>query len=234
VAASEPMQVLVADCGAEAVLVSEDAQRELALCERAFHLALGEQVPSVQWLSRSDCVSASRFVADTARRCDLILTDAAPSMFFDPQGVSVGDLLMHAGRPLLITPPAARPLLFQHALLAWDDSRECRRAASDALPLLRDCTQVSVARLTSRDGEAATAVQLNEVTVWLASHGITASPLVLHVNGDARQIVRIAEEHACDLIVAGGYGHSRAREWALGGTTRELLSQQHFCVLMAH
>src|SRR5450830_27948 len=82
VAASEPMQVLVADGGAEAVLISEDAQRALGLCERAFHLALGEQVPSVQWCSRSDCVSASRFVADAARRSDLILTDAAPTIFF--------------------------------------------------------------------------------------------------------------------------------------------------------
>jgi nucleotide-binding universal stress UspA family protein len=235
VAVSQPMQALVGDGCVEPVLISDDLAREMALCERSFYAALGDRPSGLQWLSNSDCASLSGFVADAARAADLILTDAPPAVFFDAQRqVNMGDVLMRAGRPLLLTPPTARPLLFQHALLAWDDGRQCRRAATDALSLLQDCARVSVAQLTPRDGEAATTLQLNDVVAWLATHGIDATPLALRGSGDPHQIAAIANDHACDLVVAGAYGHSRVREWALGGVTRALLAQQHVSVLLAH
>ncbi|MDB5958786.1 MAG: hypothetical protein JWP59_80 [Massilia sp.] len=234
-AASQPTPVLVAERCPDGALLGDELRREMALSEHAFYAALGERAEGAKWLSRSDCPASTGFIADAARGADLILTDAAPGVFFDAQRqINVGELLMRAGRPLLITPSAARPLLFQHALLAWDDSRECRRAATDALPLLRDSGRVSVVRLTSRDDEAAAAAQLNEVLAWLAAHGVAATALVLRDGDDAQQLVMVAGEHACDLVVAGAYGHSRLREWTFGGVTRTLLSQQHVCVLLAH
>lgn len=235
VAASQPMPALVAERCPDGALLSNELRREMALSEHAFYGALGKRAEGVKWLSNSGCSASTEFIADAARGADLILTDAAPGLFFDAQRqINVGELLMRAGRPLLITPSAARPLLFQHAMLAWDDSRECRRAATDALPLLRDSGRVSVVRLTSRDDEPTMTAQLNEVVAWLASHGIAAATLVLRNNYEPQQIVVVAGEHACDLVVAGAYGHSRLREWTFGGITRELLSQQHVSVLLAH
>lgn len=235
VAVSQPMQALVAERCPDGALLGNELRREMALSEHAFYNALGKRTDGVKWLAGSDCPSATGFVADAARGADLILTDAAPGVFFDAsRQIDVGELLMRAGRPLLIAPSAARPMLFQHALLAWNDSRECRRAAADALPLLRESGRVSVVRLTSRDDEAAVTAQLNEVLAWLAAHGIAATALALRDSDDPQQIGMVASEHACDLVVAGAYGHSRLREWTFGGVTRALLSQQHVSVLLAH
>ena len=235
VAASQPMQALVAARCPDSILIDDELQREMKLLEQAFYAACGERVEGVKWLARSDCPSVTQFISDAARGADLILTDAIPGMFFDAQRqIGLGELLMLAGRPLLVTPSAARPLLFKYALIAWDDSRECRRTTTDALPLLRDCARVIVVQLTSRDREATVRTQLNDVVSWLGTHNIAATALVLRDSGDAQQIGMVAGEHACDLIVAGGYGHSRLREWTFGGVTRALLSQQHVSLLLSH
>lgn len=235
VAASQPMQALVAERSPDGALIADELRREMKLLEHAFYAALSERMERVKWLARNDCPSVTQFIGDAARGADLILTDAVPGVFFDAQRqIGAGELLMRAGRPLLVTPSAARPLLFQHALVAWDDSRECRRAATDALPLLRESGLVSVVQLTSRDGEAIVMAQLNDVVAWLVSHNIAATALVLRDSGDAQQIGLVAGEHACDLIVAGAYGHSRLREWTFGGVTRALLSQQHVSVMLSH
>jgi len=234
VAASQPMHPLVAARCPEKSLIDDELEGELKVSEHTFYATLGERPGGVKWLAQSDCPSVTQFIGNAARSADLILTDAIPAVFFNaPPQIDVGDLLMRAGRPLLVTPSSARPLMFQHALVAWNDSRECRRAAADALPLLRESGRVSVVQLTSRDGESTAKAQLNNVIRWLASHGIVATALVLRDSGDTQQIELVAGEHACDLIVAGAYGHSRLREWAFGGVTRALLSQQHISVMLS-
>jgi len=238
VAASAPLQALIGEGAGNGVLIEDELdelRRDMALTERAFHAALGHRMAGVSWYSSSNCLSIADYVVQMARRADLIVTDAAPGGSFDAQRqLQMSELLMRAGRPVLIAPAPASPLLFRHALLAWDDSRECRRAAADALPLLRDAERVSVVQVAPDDDHDAVFARLDGVVAWLRSHGVCAQALMLPPTGGPPLLGAIALDQACDLIVAGAYGHSRLREWALGGVTRALIAQQQIAVLLSH
>ena len=87
---------------------------------------------------------------------------------------------------------------------------------------------------TLEDLNAARA-RLDGVVGWLKRHGIAAVSLAWPSSGDdAAQLNAIAQEQGANVIVAGAYGHSRLREWALGGVTRELLLRADRCVLVSH
>ena len=82
---------------------------------------------------------------------------------------------------------------------------------------------------------AAARSHVAEVTKWLGRHGIEATGLAVLQEGDnAAQLGFVAGRQGADLIVAGAYGHSRVREWALGGVTRSLLLHTHRCSLLSH
>jgi len=237
-AACQPLQALIAEGCANGALIEDELdelQREMAVAECAFHAALGQRRDGLAWHASSSHISIADHVAQVARGADLILTDAAPGGMFDTQRhMQVPELLLRAGRPVLIAPAAAGPLLFAHALVAWDDSRECRRAATDALPMLRDAQRVSVVQVAHRDDHAAALAQLQAVVAWLRSHGVGAQALLLPGAGGPPLLGDIALDHACDLVVAGAYGHCRLREWALGGVTRALIAQQQIAVMLSH
>jgi nucleotide-binding universal stress UspA family protein len=76
--------------------------------------------------------------------------------------------------------------------------------------------------------------QLESVAAWLRSHDVGAHAVMLPPAGGPPRLGAIALDQACDLIVAGAYGHSRLREWALGGVTRALVAQQQVTVLLSH
>jgi nucleotide-binding universal stress UspA family protein len=237
-AACQPLQALIAEgCGSGILIEDEldELRREMALAERAFHAALGQRPAGVAWHASSNCISIAAHVAQVARGVDLILTDAGPGGMFDSQRhMQMSELLMCAGRPVLIAPAPAGPLLFAHALVAWDDSRECRRAVTDALPMLRDAERVSVVQVAQSEDHAGVFAQLQDVVTWLRSHGVGAQALLLPAAGGPPLLGEIALDQACDLIVAGAYGHSRLREWALGGVTRALVAQQQVAVMLSH
>lgn len=238
VAASQPMQALIAEGCANGLLIEDEIAelaREMAVAKDAFHAALGQHPNGATWHARNSCLSIAWYVAQIARSADLILTDAGPGGYVDAQRqMQVSELLMCSGRPVLIAPASAVPLLFAHALLAWDDSRECRRAATDALPLLREAGLVSVMQVADDADHAARIGQLCGVVEWLASHGVGARPLLLSAGGGPLRLGELAIDHACDLVVAGAYGHSRLREWALGGVSRALIAQQQVTVMLSH
>ena len=238
VAASQPLQALIAEGSVNGLLIEDELdelRREMAVTELAFHTALGRRPAGVSWCASSDCLSVADYVVQVARGADLILTDATPGGFFDAQRhVQMSELLMRAGRPVLLAPAPASPLLFMHALVAWDDSRECRRAAVDALPLLLDAERVSVVQVAAEGAHDAVVAKLDGVVAWLRSHGVGAQPLMLPASGGPPLLGAIAVDQACDLIVAGAYGHSRLREWALGGVTRALIEQQQIAVMLSH
>jgi nucleotide-binding universal stress UspA family protein len=120
-------------------------------------------------------------------------------------------------------------------LVAWKDAREPRRAAMDALPLLRKATHVAVASIAAADALEAAAAHVADVVAWLALHGVTSVPVISRPFGDdAAQLQSIAREQEAGVIVAGAYGHSRLREWALGDVTRHLLLHGQGCALLSH
>ena len=81
---------------------------------------------------------------------------------------------MQCGRPVLIVPPAPAGASLDHVMVAWRDTREARRAAMDALPLLRRATQVTIVEIAAQEDMPSATRRLEEVARWLAGHGIAA------------------------------------------------------------
>lgn len=155
------------------------------------------------------------------------------------QTVDPGDLLMRAGRPVLVVPPGVAVLEARRVLVAWKDTREARRAVADALPLLADAEEVLVVEAVPDEAgerEAATR-RTGDVAALLERHGATARGETLEPHAGravADALLRAAERHGADLVVAGAYGHARLREWAFGGVTRDLLARCPVCCLLSH
>ena len=149
----------------------------------------------------------------------------------------VSDVLMECGRPVLVTPPnRVRNPVGEHALVAWKDSRESRLALTAAIPLLQRARGVTLYTVCSSEDDGTVDGELADVVQFLARHGIAAEPVIAHQGEEpvGRQILKEALARSAGLIVSGGYGHARLREWALGGVTRTLLTDSTLCLLLAH
>ena len=173
------------------------------------------------------------------RHADLVIVGQP-----DPEAGGVDDALvaeaafMDTGRPALVVPyTGARPLPPKRALLAWDGSREAARAAHDAIPLLRLAEEVSVLIVDARDLSGRLGQQPgSDIASHLVCHGIEAAVkrVESHGRGIGAVILAQAEEERADLLVVGGYGHSRLREMLLGGVTSYLLEHMTTPILFSH
>jgi nucleotide-binding universal stress UspA family protein len=131
----------------------------------------------------------------------------------------------------------ARTLPPARVLIAWDGSREASRAVPDALPLLRLAEEVVVlivdaAKLGPRFGPRPGV----GILTHLGRHEVVARVKAVESGGAAIAglILAQAAEESADLVVMGGYGHSRLREMILGGATRHMLERMSMPVLFAH
>jgi len=137
---------------------------------------------------------------------------------------------------LIVGPDACNWLDLRSVLVAWKDTAEARRAISDALPLLRKATEVTVAEIVE-DGADRTAAlsRVGDVVTWLSRHNVRASEQVPEQCGHAgAQLERIASYVGAGIVIAGAYGRSRLSEWILGGVTRELINPSKRCSLLSH
>ena len=149
----------------------------------------------------------------------------------------VADVLMACGRPVLVIPPTrVRNPIGEHALVAWKDCREARLALSAAIPLLRRAQGVTLYAIRSSEKGETVEGELADVVRFLARHEIVAEPVIASrgQTSAGRQILDEALARRAGLIVAGGYGHARLREWALGGVTRDLIDDGTICLCLAH
>jgi nucleotide-binding universal stress UspA family protein len=179
----------------------------------------------------------AEYLACQARSTDLFIigVDRNDSMFDTSRHVNIGDLVMQAGRPVLIVPRTAGTFDLARVVIGWKDTSESRRAVVDALPILKKAMHVSVVEIAAEADLAAARVHLDDVVLWLKRHGVIAESVAAPSTGDdASRLNDIARERRADLIVAGAYGHSRLREWALGGVTRDLLLRADRCSLVSH
>lgn len=180
--------------------------------------------------SRFDIQAPQVHLIAQARAADLIVVPgglASPSMGVDP-----GDIVMSAGKPVLVVPRHIDHLHAERIVIAWSDTTECRRAVQDALPLLDLAQSVWVASF----GTEYAADSVKDVVEYLMFRGIAAQAAVQPqlVHGISSDLYAFSETIAADLIVAGAYGHSRTREWAFGGVTRDLLESSPVSCLLAH
>ena len=145
-------------------------------------------------------------------------------------------LVLAAGRPVLILPNVGSfATIGKRILVAWNPSREATRAVTDAIPLLQRAENVHVMAVNPKAGEHGT-VAGADIGLYLARHGVRVEVKTDHgaeIDVGNELLSRAADLDA-DLIVMGGYGHSRLTEWVLGGATRTILQSMTVPVLMSH
>lgn len=190
-----------------------------------------------RWLAEDDAQEA---LALHARYADLLVLSQS-----DEHDVLRGllrplppELLFRAACPILVVPASrgARPTIaHRHALVAWDGGLQAARAMTDALPLLRLSTQVTVLMLNAGQHLSPGNIDAGAAAVqYLARHGVQAGFLRAGTVSDVGTALlsQAAEQH-CDLLVMGAYRHRRVEEMLLGGATRTVLRAMTLPVLLA-
>jgi nucleotide-binding universal stress UspA family protein len=146
-------------------------------------------------------------------------------------------IIFGSGKPTLILPesPLSRPFELGTVAVAWDFSRAAARAVSDALPILEKARKVRVATVV-KEKTLDTRRSAEELTRNLARHGIDVVLDKVDAKGSpiGSVLQSYALSHQADLLVMGAYGHSRLREFVLGGATRSLLSKPPLPILFSH
>jgi len=239
IAARPPLTMVYGDGYISGDLYEQDqieTAREMRAAEAEFRAALSAHVGTLEWRSSTSFGLVADYLAAESRSADLLITGVAAGGVFDSsRAVNTGDLVMQAGRPVLTVPTAATTLPLAHVLVAWKDTREARRALSDALPLLQRATAVSVVEIAAELDLDAAHGHVADVVHWLKRHRVEARASVHRSTGDdAAALYALGQDQGIDVIVAGAYGHSRLREWVLGGVTRDLLLSANRCALVSH
>ena len=171
-----------------------------------------------------------------ARRFDLAIvgqTEPKPSAVEDKIAESA---LFDSGRPVIFVPYIQKaPLKLDRVMVCWDGSRPAARAIADAMPLLERAGQVEVAIVANERGKQ-DEIAGADIGQHLARHGLNVEVHRI-TRGDidvADALLSHAADVGTDFIVMGGYGHSRLREFVLGGVTRSILRSMGVPVLMSH
>lgn len=243
VAACQPMQMqtMYGNGYTSTDLIEQDRaviESQAAEAEDRFWAVMRNRAPRLQWRSTISYMQLANGGADQARGADLLLMASRPgeSRFEAMRRPDIGDLVMHIGRPLVVVPPSIAALDLQHVVIGWKDTRETRRSVLVALPLLRSAGQVTVLAIVEDAEEmASTRLHLADVVAWLEGHGVAAEAIAEPLSGSAAaQLEAAATAKHAGLLVIDVYGHSRLREWVLGGITRDALRHSARCSFMSH
>lgn len=219
----------------EAYEAGRDAAEQTA--RAAYDKAIKGRTVASEW--RVTEAFSDDALAVNARYADLLVVGQA-----DPEDAtsSRNDLpeamAFATGRPILVVPRiGALSPVGKTAMICWNASRESARAAADALPFLRAAEKAIVLAVdpeVSADGHGQEPGA--DVALWLARHGVNVT-VQRDVAADGKVgeiILSRAADCGADLIVMGIYGHSRLREFILGGASRTLLESMTVPVLMSH
>lgn len=220
-----PVLATADDAGVAATIYGEqraDLEERLDVLEQQFRAAVPAGLKN-SW--RRMIEAPERGLITMGRSIDLALMGPA-------SGTSDG--IMRAADPASVVLSLGRPLLFVGAgvdhvsadriVVGWKDTREARRAVVDALPFLKAASAVMICAI--EEGDFATAKPgLQEALDWMKSHDVNAIGDLVPKGADgfAATLEKVRADFRADLAVTGAYGHSRMREWLLGGMTRELL-----------
>jgi nucleotide-binding universal stress UspA family protein len=240
IASCQPIQLAYNETYVDGDVLVEDRkliEKQMKEAEAQLRSALDGKANGVEWRSTVTFGPLADYMAQQARAADLVITgpDLRGSVFDHTRQVGIADLIMEAGRPVLIVPKGHGALGLNRVIIAWKDTRECRRAVADALPLLKMAHGVNVVEIAPDEEISRAKHHVADVVDWLGRHGIKAkAEAVVSTGLDSECLDDLAHESQADLIVAGAYGHSRLREWVLGGVTGDFLINPNRCVLLSH
>lgn len=182
-----------------------------------------------------------------ARYSDLLVVGQHDPEHISPSVMSdfQEEVVLNSGRPVLIVPYVGDfAEVGKRVLISWDASKEATRAITHALPLLKQAELVQIAVFNpdanaNLHGEEPGA----DIALYLARHGIKVEISQHHTGLDpvsqtkldvGNALLSLANDFGSDLLIMGGYGHSRFRETILGGVTRTILETMTLPVLMSH
>ena len=181
-------------------------------------------------------VSAGDQFGQIARRFDLAVVGQA-----EPETRSVEENIVEAalfdfGGPVIIVPYIQKaPLKLDCIMVCWDGGRPAARAIRDAMPFLQRGERIEVFVVANERGKQ-DHIEGADIGAHLARHGLNVKVKRMPP-GDidvASVLLSHAADESVDFIVMGGYGHSRLREFVLGGVTRSMLRTMTVPVLMSH
>ncbi len=203
----------------------------------AFEAATGSSGVSAETrLLDASIAGASDLFGRIARRFDIAVVGQAPR----DQGVSeellIEGALFGSGRPVIVVPRTqTQSIVLDKAMICWDGSRPASRAIGDAIPLLQRSKAIEIVVVTGERDKSGEITGAN-MKRHLARHGIDVEIKRIPAGQVDVQtaILAHAANSGSDFIVMGGYGHSRLREFILGGVTRSILKSMPVPVLMSH
>ncbi|GEP07233.1 universal stress protein [Methylobacterium oxalidis] len=203
-------------------------EKDLKRCREVFEQSCGAEIRTAWHQAEADATS---FLVRQALAADLVIVGRETDNDTGTLAALPGPVLMEVGRPVLVA-PGTDHLRAERIVVAWKDAPEARRAVSAALPLIRRAKQVFVVSA----GEEARFTGAEQVCGFLNLHGAQATTHLLTATSRevADEILRFTTREDADLVVMGGYGHSRLREWLFGGVTRDVLQTSPVCCLMSH
>jgi len=184
--------------------------------------------PSAEW--HVETGREPDWVAAYGRASDLVVASRSAE---EPLGRSTLEaVLLETGRPLLIPGPAAMPAAIERVAIAWKPAPQAARAVALAMPFLQRATEVVIATVEETAEERD---EIDRLSRYLGWHGrnVTIARMRPGPDGAAETLLSAIVGRA-DLLVMGGYGHSRLREWVFGGFTQHVLADAPLPVLMAH
>jgi len=179
---------------------------------------------------------AADLFASMARRFDLAIVGQGEPDKVAPEELIAETALFESGRPVIVVPYIQKDVLkLDNVLVCWDGSRSAARATADAMPLLERAKAVEVAIVTGERGKS-DEIAGADIGQHLARHGlkVDVKRIVATESDVANTILSHAADSSADILVMGGYGHSRLREFVLGGVTRGILSAMTVPALMSH
>jgi len=227
--------------GAAAAAAVFDVERERALARANAALAVFESEArnaditySLQALTAVP-VDAFATLGAMARLYDLTIVMQSDPDHTTSENMVPAEMLFQAGGPVLFIPYTHKgPLTARHVGIAWDGSRLAARAVRDAAPFIAKADAVTVVSVNAAELPEETSVE--NLTTHLTRRGV--KPRIERLSAEASDIqptiLSVAADSGIDLIVMGGYGHSRLQERILGGVTRGMLESMTVPTLMSH
>ena len=185
---------------------------------------------------RASMAEAADLLGKLARRFDLAVSSQDDPKQIVTNDIATESLLFESGRPLIVVPYVQKaPLKLDRIIVCWDGSRAAARAVADSLPLLEKAKQVDIVIVASKRGKD-DELPGADLGQHLARHNVKVDvKRITSPDVDAANtILSYAADASADLIVMGGYGHSRLREFILGGVTRGILASMTAPALMSH
>jgi nucleotide-binding universal stress UspA family protein len=188
-------------------------------------------IRSAQW--HAETGDQSRWMATYGMTADLIVVPRGTPSDEGDARATLEAVLIEAGRPLLIPSDSASPLaIADRVAIAWKPTPQAARAVAAAMPFLTRAKEIVVMTVEEEEGRHDAADRLVSSLGW---HGLNAVAQRLKPgsHGGAETLLAAAADQT-GLLVMGGYGHSRLREWVFGGFTQRVLSEAPMPVLIAH